>query len=76
MPVRRCIKCSTEIYECMGSVLVRDVLDAEAGRIPYTAVREHCGLCTLSMILQDENAEGTESPTLAYLRSLPLNPYL
>lgn len=42
----------------MGFVLARDMLAAMEGRIPWTAVREHCGICA-------DRADD------AYLRSIP-----
>lgn len=47
---RNCIRCNEPIHECMGSVLVRDWIDAEQGKIPWSQVLEHCGKCTMLMI--------------------------
>lgn len=43
--MRACIRCGTEIDKCMGFVLARDWLSATDGVIPWSAVREHCGIC-------------------------------
>ena len=43
--MRKCLRCSAPITACNGFVLARDWLAAFEGRIPWTAVREHCGRC-------------------------------
>ena len=43
---RRCINCSTEIEECMGACLARDILKISLG-IPIVQIREFCGNCSL-----------------------------
>lgn len=37
--------CGVEIKECMGFVLAGDFVKAANGEIPWTRVRERCGLC-------------------------------
>jgi hypothetical protein len=50
--MRTCIRCGDVITACMGFVLARDMLAAEAGKT--TEVREHCGKCTLWLSLQPD----------------------
>lgn len=54
----------------MGSVLARDSLLADAGSIPWTSVREHCGRCTTALILVADVA-GLPDVVAAYFRSIP-----
>lgn len=70
MQERRCIKCSAEIVECMGSVLARDLIAYEEGKIPATAIREHCGKCVMGLIAYELGGFGSYEETLAYLNSL------
>lgn len=42
---RHCIRCGRSIDACNGFQLARDTLAAMEGRIPWTSVREHCGVC-------------------------------
>jgi hypothetical protein len=42
---RRCINCSTEIEECMGVCLARDILKIFLG-FPIVQIREFCGNCS------------------------------
>jgi hypothetical protein len=59
---RHCIRCGTDIYECMGSVLARDFV---SGRVP---MREHCGLCALW--LSDFATEAERDTYLRFLSGL------
>lgn len=46
--MRKCINCGEEIKECMGFVLVRDIINK---RIP---VREICSKCSLILLGMNE----------------------
>ena len=48
---RNCMRCHMPIFECMGSVLARDLIAAMDGKIPYIMVREHCGKCAMKLSL-------------------------
>jgi hypothetical protein len=39
------MRCAAPLTACNGFVLARDWLAAAEGRIPWTKVREHCGVC-------------------------------
>jgi hypothetical protein len=43
--IRNCILCGSEIRECMGFVLARDIEAYYEGRNPNKIIREHCGYC-------------------------------
>ena len=68
--VRKCLRCGTEIFECMGSVLARDALLAQDGTIPWRMVREHCGSCTTRLIILSD-VVGMPDVVNAYLKSIP-----
>lgn len=64
--VRRCIRCDCgPIEACMGFQLARDVSAAIDGKIPWAAVREHCGRCVLWLSLAPNDV------TKRYFRSIP-----
>ena len=46
--MRKCIVCSEEIKECMGFVLVGDIINKR------NTVREICGKCGLMVLDMDE----------------------
>lgn len=54
---RHCIQCSTEIQECMGSVIASDFLKAMFASSSCIQVREICGKCTSQMIIHHETEE-------------------
>lgn len=72
---RCCLRCGAEIFECMGSVLARDILLVEAGEIPWRAVREHCGRCATMLIILSDFC-GMPDVAIAYLKSIPARPDL
>lgn len=42
---RKCIKCKTPLFECMGCVLPRDICAAIDGLRPWNKIRELCSIC-------------------------------
>ena len=68
--MRRCLRCGRgPITACNGFVLARDLLLAQAGKLPYHRVREHCGVCAGFFIIMDQAGFG--DVVHAYLRSIP-----
>lgn len=64
---RACLNCGRPITECMGAVLPRDICRALAGEIPFTAIRELCGVCVHTFDISTLDFEIAKSPLLTGL---------
>lgn len=54
---RECCVCGQAITACMGFTVARDLVRAFNGEVPYTSVRERCGVCVeRTMMALEEGA--------------------
>ena len=47
MTERKCMRCGRPITKSDGGVLARDLLAAMQNGLPWSEIRETCGLCVL-----------------------------